>query len=792
MATLLYRLGKTAYRRWPIFIAGWLVVMIAVGGFAAAFSKPTTDSFSIPGIPSEEAADLQAELFPGAQDAFDQATVNVVVAAPEGERIDQQPYADAIAQLVADISTGPDVPETLSTKEGQDAVNPVLVLEQRDAGQGGRGANAPPADEAASDETAGGAPAGAEAFAPVSSDGRVGVITFDFDVQTVTDVTPATQDAVLAAMDVATESGLQVAANGQGMGDFGGPGGSAELIGIGLALLVLVLTFGSLVAAGLPIIAAIVGVGLGLSGVTAMTAFFDLSSSAPLLATMIGLAVGIDYSLFILARYRSELEHTDDRAEAVGRAVGTAGSAVVFAGLTVLIALSALSVVRIPFLTIMGLAAAVTVFLAVLVALTLLPAILGLMKSKAFGGQVRKYRPTRDQDNRILNNGVRWARIIARRPVVAVLLVVVGLGALALPLKDLYLAFPTDSTASPDTTQRQASDLLGDAFGPGREAPFQIVVDGRDLASGERADAFAAVVDWAADQDGVSAVLDTAQLQDPATAPTGPVEGTQLLLLPSSGPDDPATKDLLEQLRAGESAIESASGTDIGITGLTAITTDVSDRLTGALPLYLAVVVGLAFVLLMIVFRSILIPLTATLGFLLTVLATLGATVAVFQNGAFGIFEGQPIVSFVPIFLIGVVFGLAMDYQVFLVTRIREAHVHGASTHEAVVDGFRNSARVVAAAAVIMTFVFAAFILEPDPVIKSFGFALAVAVLIDAFVVRMVLIPGLMYLMGEKAWYLPAWLDRILPNVDVEGEKLHRPHLVSRNAEESREKQPVG
>ena len=787
MATLLYRLGKTAYRRWPIFIAGWLVLMIAVGGFATAFAKPTTDSFSIPGIPSEEAADLQAELFPGATDAFDQATVNVVVAAPEGERIDAQPYADAISQLLVDLSTGPAAPEVLTSAEGRDALNPVLALEARDTAeqpQGGKGANAPPE--------------GAEAFAPVSADGRVGVITFDFDVETVTDVTEDTQAPVLAAMETASESGLQVAANGQGMGDFGTPGGAAELIGIGLALLVLILTFGSLVAAGLPIVAAIWGVGLGLAGVTGMTAFFDLSSSAPLLATMIGLAVGIDYSLFILARFRSGLEHTDDRAEAVGRAVGTAGSAVVFAGLTVLIALSALSVVRIPFLTIMGLAAAVTVLLAVLVALTLLPAILGMVKSKAFGGQVRKYRPTRDEHGRVVNNGVRWARLIARRPVAAVLLVVVGLGALALPLKDLYLAFSTDSTKSAETTQRQASDLLADAFGPGREAPFQIVVDGRDLPAAQRTDAFAAVVDWAAEQDGVSAVIDTAALQPPAESDQGPAEGTQLLLLPSSGPDDPATKDLLEDLREGESAIESASGTDIGITGLTAITTDVSDRLTGALPLYLAVVVGLAFLLLMIVFRSILVPLTATLGFLLTVLATLGATVAVFQNGAFGIFDGQPIVSFVPIFVIGVVFGLAMDYEVFLVTRMREAHVHGASTHDAVVDGFRNSARVVAAAAVIMTFVFAAFVLEPDPVIKSFGFALAVAVLIDAFVVRMVLIPGLMYLMGEKAWYLPAWLDRLLPNVDVEGEKLERPHLRADSGDHGdpvdgvREMEPVG
>ena len=778
MATLLYRLGKTAYRRWPFFIAGWLVLMIAVGGFAAAFSKPTTDSFSIPGIPSEEAANLQKQLFPDSQDAFDKATVNVVVAAPAGSTLSEAPYAAAVTQLVADLAKGPDIPESLTTVEGQDAANPVSALERRDAPQGGAGANAPPATDPAGEPADDATAAAAAAFAPVSEDGRVGVITFDFDVSTVTDVTPATQDAVFAAMDTARDSGLTVAANGQGMGNFGGPGGSAELIGVGLALVVLVLTFGSLVAAGLPLVAAVWGVGLGLSGVTAMTAFFDLSSSAPLLATMIGLAVGIDYSLFILARYRGELEHTDDREEAVGRAVGTAGSAVVFAGLTVLIALSALAVVRIPFLTTMGLAAAVTVLLAVLVALTLLPAILGLVKSKAFGGRVRTYKPQRGTDGLVVNNGVRWARLVGRKPLAAVLLVVVALGALAIPLKELYLAFPTDSTASPDTTQRQASDLLADAFGPGREAPFQVVVDGRGLAEDQRAAAYQDVADWANGQAGVLAAVDSSALQGPEAADTAATApGTQIILLPKYGPDDQRTKDLLEQLRAGESDIQAATGTDIGITGLTAITTDVSDRLTGALPLYLAVVVGLAFLLLMVVFRSLLVPLTATFGFLLTVLATLGLTVAVFQKGAFGIFEGQPIVSFVPIFLIGVVFGLAMDYQVFLVTRIREAHVHGASTRESVLDGFRNSARVVAAAAVIMTFVFAAFMLEPDPVIKSFGFALAVAVLIDAFVVRMVLIPGLMYLMGEKAWYLPAWLDRILPNVDVEGSNLERPHL---------------
>jgi putative drug exporter of the RND superfamily len=758
MAALLYRLGKTAYRRWPIFLAAWILTMVGVGAFAATMSKPMTDAFSIPGIPSEKAADLQAELFPGSVDALDQATVNVVVAAPEGRSLAEPEYRQAVDQLVAELADAPQMP----TEGGPE--NPVDVARREGARMLAEAQqNGTPRDVAV---------ANAKASLPLSEDGRVGTISWSFEVETPMDVKPSTQDAIRDLMADARESGLSVEANGAGMENMEQPGGTSELLGVGVALIVLILTFGSLVGAGMPIITALFGVALGMTGITAMTAFMDIGSSTPMLATMIGLAVGIDYALFILARYRSELRETDDRQEAIGRAVGTSGSAVVFAGLTVLIALSALAVVRIPFLTSMGLAAAATVLIAVLIALTLLPAILGMLRSKAFAGRVRRTDPKRDERGLVLNNGVRWARLVGRRPVAVVLLVVVGLGALALPMKDLHLAFPTDSTSPSDTTQRKASDLMSDAFGPGREGPMVIVADARDLAADQRDAAFDRVVAWASAQNDVA----NAQLlfkNDDGT-------GAQIMVTPASGPDDAKTLDLLLALREGQAGIEAESGTTIGVTGLTAITTDVSDRLADALPIYLAVVIGLAFLLLMIVFRSILVPLTATLGFLLSVLATIGATVAVFQEGAFGIMEGQPIVSFMPIFLIGVVFGLAMDYQVFLVTRIREAHVHGASYREAVVDGFRNSARVVSAAAVIMISVFAAFMLQDEPIIKSMGFALAVAVFFDAFVVRMALIPALMYLMGEKAWYLPRWLDRILPNVDVEGESLLRARQPAR------------
>ena len=365
-------------------------------------------------------------------------------------------------------------------------------------------------------------------------------------MKTVADVKPATQDKVLDALDTARAHGLTAEVNGSGMQAMPETGGKSELVGVGIALLVLIITFGSLIAAGLPIVTALVGVGLGMIGISLATAFTTIGTSTPTLATMVGLAVGIDYTLFILMRYRTELHHTEDRREAVGRAVGTAGSAVVFAGLTVLIALSALSVVGIPFLTGMGLAAAGTVLLAVMVALTLLPAILGMLKTKAFGASVRKHHVKRDQDGLVLNNGVRWARALGKAPVAVVLLVVVGLGALAVPLHNLHLALPSDSTAASSTTQRKASDLISEAFGPGREAPLLLVVDSRNAPEEVRKTAFDKVVTWAADEKGV----ENAQIVGTNKAGTG----AQILITPSSGPDDQRTLDLLTHLRADQAS----------------------------------------------------------------------------------------------------------------------------------------------------------------------------------------------------------------------------------------------
>ena len=484
MATRLYRLGRLAYRRWPVFIGVWLIALVGIAGVSSAISKPMQDEFSIPGIPSEQAQTLQQELFPGAKSAYDGATGTLVIAAPEGHTLAEPTYTRAVDGLLADMADTPQL------APGTKFVNPVTAAE------GQRKQLVDAAVKAGQRQDV--AEANAATLSPLSPDQRVGTVSWSFGVDTPTDVLKTSQDAVNASVADARESGLTVEVNGSGMQSFELPGGSSELIGIAIAALVLVLTFGSLVAAGLPILTALVGVGIGALGVTGATAFINVGSTTPILATMLGLAVGIDYALFILSRYRAELKHTHDREEAMGLAVGRAGSAVVFAGLTVVIALAALSVVGIPLLTSMGIAAAATVLVAVLIALTLLPAVLGLLKGKAFAGRVRRDKIVADGDTAAVttrrqlhakqNGGVRWAQRVGRHPVVFVILGVVLLGSLTIPAKNLHLALPTDSTASTETSARRAADLIDGAFGPGRSAPILLVVDARRSgdAAGQR------------------------------------------------------------------------------------------------------------------------------------------------------------------------------------------------------------------------------------------------------------------------------------------------------------------
>ncbi|MER6196913.1 MMPL family transporter [Streptomyces sp. NPDC001586] len=714
MATFLYRLGRGAFRRRGLVALLWVALLFAAGFGAASAGAPTSGSFSIPGTEAQKAFDLLDEKFPGM--AADGATARIVIKAPEGAKVtDPGPKAE-VQKIVSDLKTGPGADEISSVADPYEAQ-------------------------------------------AVSQDGSTAYASVKYKVSGM-ELKDVTRDALKDSGEAAKAAGLNVQIGGDAL--MAAPEtGSGEIIGIAVAAIVLVITFGSLIAAGLPLLTALIGVGIGVSSITALANVLDLGSTTSTLAMMIGLAVGIDYALFIVSRYRVELAEGRERDEAAGRAAGTAGSAVVFAGLTVVIALVGLAVVNIPMLTKMGFAAAGTVVIAVLVALTLVPAILGFAgkkvlpagkKSRLFG----KGKPAGAEKK--ANGGTRWARFVLRRPVMVLLAGVIGLGVIAIPASKLEMGLPDDGAQPVSTTQRQAYDMLSDGFGPGFNGPLMVVVDG-DKALAD------STVDRIKGLEGVVAVM--------PPMPNEAGDASMITVIPKDRPSSTQTEDLVHEIRDG-------SGDDVMVTGATAMNIDFSQKMNDALLPYLALVVGLAFLLLMLVFRSILVPLKAALGFLLSVVAALGAVVAVFQWGwlgsVFGVEQTGPIMSMMPIFMVGVVFGLAMDYEVFLVTRMREAYVHGERPGQAVVTGFQYSARVVVAAAVIMIAVFAGFIGASEQMVKMIGFGLAVAVFFDAFVVRMAIVPAVLALLGHKAWWLPKWLDRLLPNVDVEGESL-RKHL---------------
>ncbi|MHC0431391.1 MMPL family transporter [Streptomyces sp. O3] len=744
MATFLYALGRRAFRRRGLVALIWVAALVGAGVAAATAPAPPADSFAMPGTESQKAFDLLDERFPAA--SAEGAQARVVIRAPGGEKISDAAGRSEVGKLVEDLAAGPQV---------------VSVADPFEADA-------------------------------VSQDGTTAYASVTYEVPAM-ELTDGARDALAAAADAARGGGYTVETGGDAMEAETELGGTAELIGIGVAAVVLLLTFGSLVAAGMPLLSAIVGVGIGVSGIGALGSALDLSGTTSTLAMMIGLAVAIDYALFIVSRYRAEIAEGRAPEEAAGRAVGTAGSAVVFAGLTVIVALSGLAVVNIPILTKMGLAAAATVAIAVLIALTMTPALLGFAGRRALS---RAQRKLQDRGGAGLASaaadarpklGTRWARFVIRRPLGVLVTAVLSLGLIAVPAASLELGLPDEGSAAPDSTQRKAYDMLSESFGPGFNGPLMLTFDRGD---GGDIEAAAAAVEKAVTEQGDAAAVTPAQFNEAG-------DTAIMTVMPRTGPSDHATEDLVKSIRDLSGGVQADTGVELLVTGMTAMTIDFSQTLDDALLPYLGLVVGLAFLLLMVVFRSVLVPLKAALGFLLSVAAALGAVVAVFQWGwladLVGVEQPGPIMSMMPIFMIGVVFGLAMDYEVFLVTRMREAHVHGAAPEEAITTGFTHGGRVVSAAAIIMISVFSGFILESDDMIKMMGFGLAVAVLFDAFVVRMAIVPAVLALLGHRAWWLPKWLDRILPNVDVEGERLQRATGVAEpDAPREKESVPVG
>jgi uncharacterized membrane protein YdfJ with MMPL/SSD domain len=716
MAAYLYRLGGWAFEnRWKA-LGAWIAVLAIVVGSAAAFSGKTNDEFTVPGTESQTAQDLLEEKFPEASGA----TARMVFAAPEGDTLTSQANHEAVEATLARTAKGDDV---------------MRIVDPYEAGT-------------------------------IAPDGRIGYADVIYPVPS-GEIDDTAKDELEQSADVARDAGLEVEFSGGVITEESET--NSETAGIMVGFVVLAITLASLLAAGMPLITAIIGVLIGTTGLTAMSGLITVSSTAPVLATMLGLAVGIDYALFIIPRHRQNIADGHEPREAAALAIATAGSAVVFAGATVVIALVGLLVIGIPFLNVMGLAAAATVAIAVLIALTLLPALLGFAGTRmARSNKVLVRRPKFAARGDRPTMGARWVKFVTRRPLAVLAVGLVGIFAVALPALDMKLGLPDGSSHPKGDTERESYDLLSEGFGPGFNGTLTGVVDAPDLTPEEQKELGKGLVEGVSEFPGVAAV------SDPVTNETG--ELTIVQITPTSGPASDETKDLVERLRAKASDVEAESGMDIYITGTTALNIDTSDTLSAALPSYVLVVVGLAVLLLMVVFRSVLVPIKAALGFLLTIAAAMGVTVWIFQQGhladALGVAQAGPIVSFLPVLMIGILFGLAMDYEVFLVSRMRESYVHSGKAGEAVESGFAQSARVVTAAALIMFSVFAAFVISPDAVTKSIGLALAVGVLIDAFVVRMTLVPAVMVLLGNRAWSLPRWLDRLLPNLDIEGESI--------------------
>ncbi|PFG18137.1 RND superfamily putative drug exporter [Propionicimonas paludicola] len=719
MSSFLYRIGRASYRARGRVVAAWLLVLVVLGALAFTIGGKFDDSFRVPNAASTIALDQLKATFPEAADA----TATVLITVPEGSKLEDPAVKKKVETWLKKFDDLSFVRGTVSPyNEHVDGL--------------------------------------------ISSDGRSGRVTVRVNT-TASLVTNAQREQITEVADSLAEQlpGTKAFAGGEIFGIHVPHLSIVEALGLGVAVLVLLVTLGSFVASMMPIGSAITGVGIAVMITQIAAGVISVSSTTLMLAIMLGLAVGIDYALFILSRHRDQLASGMDVEESAARAVGTAGSAVVFAGLTVIIALVGLSIAGLPFLSVMGIFAAVGVAVEVLLALTMLPAFLGFA-----GDRLRPKAPKPKKNKRprrSLNIAGGWVKAVTKWPLVTVAIVLVGLGALAIPTKDLYLALPTSGRSLPGTQDRVAADEITKIFGAGANGPLIVTAN-----IVESDDPMKVMDGLKADIEAMPGVKMVATSTPNANADTGMVQ-----VIPTTGPDDPATATLVQQLRDHQGQWKSEWGVDTAVTGFTAVTIDVTERLRDALLPFGIFVVGLSLVLLTMVFRSVWVPIKAALGYLLSLGGAFGATTLVFNQGwfrqAINLPEAGPVISFLPIIGMGILFGLAMDYEVFLVSRMREEYVHG-STTTWVEDGFVHSAKVVAAAGGIMFAVFAFFVPNGEGAIKPIAFALAVGVALDAFVVRMTLVPAVMKLLGRHAWWLPKWLDRRLPSLDIEGESLAR------------------
>ncbi len=708
MTSLLYRLGRACVRRRRLTVLAWAVLAIGVIVAGQASGGETSDAFDVPGVESQQALDVLEEDFPSAAGT----SAQLVFAAEDGTLSDPG-AATAIDTALDDVAGQPDVGEVGDVQR--------------------------------------------------SPDDRIAYVDVQYDrpSEDIRDTAYERLEATMADTNDAGAVRMELGGDLPTEAAQEEPGGQ-ELIGILVAVVVLLVAFGSVIAMGLPIGLALVGLVTSLGLITLLASVTDVNSISPILAAMIGLGVGIDYALFIVTRHRENLRLGMTVEEAAGRAIATSGSAVLFAGATVVIAICGLAIAGIPAVTLMGLTSGLTVAVMVAIALTLLPALLGFAGHRIDAIRVPGMRAGAGIPGRE-SLWHRWGRQVSAHPWRYLVGGTLALSLLAAPAFSMRLGM-TDNGASPTSmTTRQSYDLLADGFGPGFNGPLLLSarLDGATVDS--------------------LAPLEAAIAADPGVQAVAPIqpnaEGTAAVLrvIPTTAPQDEATTDLVHRLR--DDVIPQASsgtpGAEVYVGGQAATFIDISDQVSSRLIWFVGAVILLSIVLLTMVFRSIAVPLKAAVMNLLSIGAAYGIIVAVFQWGwlkdLVGLEETVPIVSFMPMMLFAILFGLSMDYEVFLLSRVREEYLERGDNDAAVVEGIAATARVITSAALIMISVFAAFVLGDDPIIKMFGLGLAAAVFIDATVVRIVLVPATMKLLGDWNWWLPGWLDRLLPNIDVDG-----------------------
>jgi RND superfamily putative drug exporter len=750
------RLSTWAVTRPKSALLAWLLLLVVIGGLAGRFGGEFNDSFELPDTESARATELLQGT--AAADASSGGQALVVWSAEAGTVTDPAVVASITPTLeqLADVEGVSCVQSPYGEAFGSDCQAPQLpALDQL------------PPEQAAALGAA--VQAAAQATSPISTDATVAFATVTFSGG-VGEVSPEAAKQFLAVVEEADgRDGLTVGASGSALGFAETePPALGEAVGVTVALIILLIAFGSLIAAGLPIVTALVGLAGGLSLVVITAGFLDVATFGPTLAAMIGLGVGIDYALFITNRYRQSVQAGHQPRSAALESVRTSGRAVAFAGTAVIIALMGLLVLGISFFYGLALAAAATVLMMMLSALWFLPALLSLLGDRALG--VRMPWARRQQEWHPEGGGfAHYGRALQRRPWVGLLASLAVVLLVATPMLSMRLGFSDDGGRPEGSSLRTGYDLLAEGFGPGVNGPFFVAVE---LPEPGDAAAVAATVQALQATPGVAGTLPTEAMLPLTVQPTDEVVAIQVV--PDSAPQDEETTQLLDRLRAETiPPLERDTGVAAYVGGVQAITSDFTSVLADALPLFLAVVVGLGFLALVILFRAIVVPLTGAVTSLLSLAAALGITTAVFQWGWFagliGVEQTGPIFPFLPVMVFAILFGLSMDYQVFLVSRMQEEWGRTGDNLTAVRRGLAGSGRVVVIAALIMASVFLAFVPSPTAEIKVFGVALGAAVLIDAFLVRLVLVPSLMTLLGPANWWLPSWLRRVLPEVSIEG-----------------------